>query len=172
MDAWCQQHTGQPYDAAGRWAASGEVDATLLRLLCADSYFQRTGPRSTGRDHFSLGWLQAQLQHLNRSLAPEDVQATLLELTASSIAAALAGPLDRVILCGGGVFNTTLTAALQRLLGPVRLEPSDLHGLPAMQVEAAAFGWLALQALAGRPGNCTAVTGAQGPRVLGAIYPA
>lgn len=174
MDGWCQRHTGQPFDAAGAWAAGGQVIPTLLQRLQAEPFLHQPPPKSTGRDLFNADWLAAQLQG-SADRAPQDVQATLAEFTALVCAASIQsyGPhSDVLIVCGGGAFNQHLMARLQALLPTLKVQPSDHHGLPAQQVEAAAFAWLARQALRGAPGNLPSVTGARGARVLGAIYPA
>ncbi|MBI2398590.1 MAG: anhydro-N-acetylmuramic acid kinase [Xanthomonadales bacterium] len=171
MDAWCQTHTGATFDRDGRWAAQGRVLDGLLARLAADPYFPRPAPKSTGRETFQLQWLR---EHLEGSEDSADVQATLLALTAQTVASALrrecAGA-RRVIACGGGVHNPQLMAALRLALAPVRLETSDLYGLDPDYVEAMLFAWLARETLEGRPGNRPEVTGARGARVLGAIYP-
>ncbi len=175
MDLWCERHTGQRFDANGAWAASGQSVPALLARMQQDPYFSLHGPRSTGRDHFNARWLDAHLQaHLGAggNLQPQDVQATLCALTTWSIARTLPSILDKVVVCGGGSFNATLMSELARQLGGLPVVTSDALGLPAMQVEAAAFAWLAMQTLAARPGNVKEVTGAAGPRILGAIYPA
>lgn len=177
LDAWALHHLGQARDDNGAFAASGTVNQTLLTALLSDPYFSRPLPKSTGREHFHLAWLQAHLSALP-PMSAADVQSTLLELSAHSISAALAmhAPATcRVIACGGGVHNgalmARLAAALPAQLGhPCSLETSTSHGLDADFVEAAAFAWLARETLAGRPGNCVDVTGAAGPRVLGAVY--
>lgn len=174
MDAWCLRHTGRGYDADGAWATSGRVDAALLARLLAEPWFALPPPKSTGRDQFHLAWLTAALGDAPRR--PEDVQATLCALSARTVAEALraAQPgTTRVIACGGGVHNAALMAALAAELGPaVTLEDSAAHGLDPDAVEAMAFAWLAERTLAGLPGNLPAVTGAAGPRVLGAVFPA
>ncbi len=174
LDAWAQRHLGQPFDAGGAWAAGAEPSAELLDALLADAYFTAPPPKSTGRDHFHLDWLQRALRELP-ALPPQRVQATLAELCARSAADALrahAPATGELLVCGGGVANVDLLARLRRLLPGVRVLDSASRGLPAQQVEGAAFAWLAARALAGLPGNEAAATGARGPRVLGAIYPA
>lgn len=177
MDGWCQRHTGQPYDSGGAWAARGQPMAPLLALLLQEPFFAAKPPKSTGRDLFHAGWLERALQCGGWMQAPpEDVQATLVELTASTCAQELlrhaAGACQLLIVCGGGALNAHLMQRLAALLPGVRVESSAQHGLPPQQVEAAAFAWLAYQCLAGQPGNLASVTGARGPRVLGALYPA
>lgn len=174
MDAWCQRHRSQPFDAGGAWARSGAAHPELLAQLLADPYFALPPPKSTGREHFSLAWLDAALANWP-DLPAATVQATLLELTASACAASVvsyAFDSTEVVVCGGGAFNTALLQRLQALLPAQRVRPSDALGLPAQQVEAAAFAWLAQQTRLGLVGNLPSVTGARGPRVLGAIYPA
>lgn len=177
LDEWCERHTGQRYDADGAWGASGECDAALLSTLLDDPYFSVSGIKSTGRDHFNLHWLQQRLQGYP-GLRPQDVQATLTTFTAATIALGLQSldwggqPAADLLVCGGGAFNSGLMAALAQQLPGVTVLRSDDAGWPAMLVEAAAFAWLARQCVLGLPGNEPAVTGAQGARVLGAIYPA
>jgi len=174
LDAWCRQHTGQPYDDQGRWAASGRVRQDLLDALLREPFFALPPPKSTGRDLFNPDWLAARLQG-HAGLAPEDVQATLAELTARSCAADLQrhGPGSRrLIVCGGGALNTHLRRRLQALLPTIAVSSSETEGLPPLQVEAAAFAWLARKTLHRETGSLQSVTGARGARVLGAIYPA
>lgn len=174
LDAWCQQHTGQPFDAGGAWAASGRLVPRLLERLLAEPYLAQAPPKSTGRDLFSLAWLAEQLQHFAAE-RPEDIQYTLSEFTVIPCVEGVNSYLKdstSLIVCGGGAYNLHLLARLRAGLPSVRLSTSDAHGLPPMQVEAAAFAWLARQAMQRRPGNLASVTGALGPRILGAIYPA
>lgn len=174
MDAWIHHHSGQSYDRDGAWAASGQVQEPLLHALLGDPFFQTTGPKSTGRELFNLPWLMQQ-RDTQPGYRPEDVQATLLELTATSIAASLrqAQPhCSELLVCGGGAHNKALVGRLQALLSTVKVSRTDDHGVPADWVEAMAFAWLAHCCLNNIPGNRPEVTGARGLRVLGAIYPA
>ena len=172
MDAWCERHLGHPFDAGGAWALTGAVDTALLVRLLDDPYFRRPPPKSTGREHFHLDWVK---RHLQGSERPQDVQATLLELSATTVADALRAhqpATARVLACGGGVRNTALLARIEALLPGVVVASTGAYGLDPDFVEAAAFAWLARQAVMGRPGNVASVTGAAGPRVLGVVYPA
>lgn len=174
MDAWCLQHTGQPYDAAGAWAASGHLLPELLTALMDEPYFAAPLPKSTGRDLFSLDWLADKLTPFADAV-PADVQHTLTEFTARTCLDSLRPYLSdakHLIVCGGGAFNSHLMARLQAGAPSLKVSPSDAHGLPPLQVEAAAFAWLARQTVHRQPGNLASVTGAAGPRVLGGIYPA
>lgn len=174
LDLWCERHRGERFDEGGRWAAAGRVDPALLALLRGDGYFARVPPKSTGRDDFDAAWLDAHLQRLDAPPAPVDVQATLLELTASTVADDLRrhAPRTRQLhVCGGGARNVAMLAALARHLPDVAVTPTDASGLAATQVEAAAFAWLAHAHVERQPGNRPEVTGARGPRVLGAFYP-
>lgn len=178
MDGWCQTHTGQSYDDGGQWAATGQVLPALLDRLLAEPFLQQPPPKSTGRDLFHADWLAGHLSASATSPAdarPADVQATLTEFTAR----ACAGAVQRfgrgggeLLVCGGGAFNTQLMQRIAALLPGVAVDTTAARGLPPQQVEAAAFAWLARQALLGLPGNLPAVTGARGPRILGAIHPA
>ncbi|MBV7428406.1 MULTISPECIES: anhydro-N-acetylmuramic acid kinase [unclassified Acidovorax] len=174
MDHWCQQHTGQPFDADGAWAASGQVLPALLASLLDEPFLHKPPPKSTGRDLFNPIWLARHLQPW-ASADPVDVQATLTEYTARACAISANSYQENsntLAVCGGGALNTHLMARLQAACPAVRVVATDALGLPALQVEAAAFAWLAWQALHGQPGNLASVTGAVGARVLGAVYPA
>ncbi len=173
MDAWMFAHCGEGFDADGRFAATGRVDEALVAMLLAEPYFALPPPKSTGRDLFHLPWLRERLAR--RDLAAADVQATLLELSARSIAQALLAHLPgvhRVLACGGGVHNGALMRRLADLLPGVDVGSTARIGIDPDFVEAMGFAWLARQTLNGWAGNLPSVTGAQGLRVLGAIYPA
>jgi anhydro-N-acetylmuramic acid kinase len=171
MDAWIQRHLGKSFDKDGAWAQSGHPDDNLLNTLLADEFFSRKPPKSTGRETFHLPWVE---RHLTGRERPEDVQATLLALTTTSIARSVlsycAGTTE-IYLCGGGAQNRALIALLKAMLPEVPIARTDELGVGADWVEACAFAWLAHQALQRRPGNLPAVTGATGLRILGAIYP-
>lgn len=172
MDAWCLQHTGQPFDQGGAWAASGQCLPDLLARLLDEPYFSQPLPKSTGRDLFNPDWLQIKLRGF-ATAQPQDVQATLTELTASACAESVysyAKESSRLIVCGGGAFNHHLLQRLQARLPSIPVATSDQDGLPPLEVEAAAFAWLAYQTMHHKPGNLPSVTGAAGPRILGAIY--
>jgi anhydro-N-acetylmuramic acid kinase len=174
MDGWCAKHLGRAYDDRGAWAASGSVHAPLLAGMLAEPYFACTPPKSTGRDLFHLDWLQS---HLARHpvLAPADVQATLAELTARACAndvARHAPGLPKLAVCGGGALNDHLMRRLAALLPGTQVLSTADAGLPPLQVEAAAFAWLARKTLRGEPLALESTTGARGARVLGCIYPA
>ncbi|MDR6096054.1 MULTISPECIES: anhydro-N-acetylmuramic acid kinase [Stenotrophomonas] len=172
LDAWCERHTGRTYDADGAFAASGVVDAGLLARWRDDPWFALPPPKSTGREQFHLAWVQQQIgdgQHV-----AADVQATLLELTAVTVADALLRTLPgarRVLVCGGGVRNGHLMQRLAARLPGVVVESSARHGLDPDYLEALGFAWLAQRTLDGLAGNLPSVTGAAGPRILGAIHP-
>ena len=182
LDMWCEWQTGHAFDANGEWGAGGEVREDWLEDALQEPYFHLPPPKSTGRDLFNADWL-------NRWLAPHgltdgpvsdaqmarDVQATLCALTARTAAEALrehAPEASEVVVCGGGALNGDLMRRLGEQLPGVRVGRSDAHGLDVMQVEAAAFAWLAWCHVNRQPGNVPGVTGAGGARVLGALYPA
>lgn len=172
MDAWCERHTSAAFDADGAFAGRGEVDVALLARLLDEPWFALAPPKSTGREQFHLAWVEARLGGGER---PQDVQATLLELSATTIVDALRAQQPatrRLLACGGGVRNTRLLGRIAALLPGVVVESTEAHGLDPDFVEAMAFAWLARQTLAGLPGNVPSVTGARGPRVLGVVYPA
>ena len=171
LDAWINEVRSEPYDAHGAWSAEHQVIEPLLLGLTEDPYFDKRGPRSTGPEHFNLGWLK---RYLTGGENPGDVQATLAELTAFAIAQSLEelwGDLEGVYVCGGGARNTDLMRRLGRRLAPhdIALGTTDDLGLDAEWVEASAWAWLAYARLHGIPANAPLVTGAAGPRVLGTI---
>jgi anhydro-N-acetylmuramic acid kinase len=172
LDHWAERHLGTPCDRGGAWAAQGRVIPELLDQMLSDPYFQRRGPRSTGREHFNSQWLY-QWAPLLDTHAAVDVQATLAELSAKSIAQALAAATfnpHTVLVCGGGVHNADLLERLRANLawGP-RVCSCAEAGMDPDALEAAAFAWLAYRCLSGQSGNAPQVTGAAGERILGAI---
>lgn len=176
LDSWSRRHLEQAYDARGNWAASGSVHAALLARLLQDPYFLLSPPKSTGRETFSDAWLERALVGACPQGAPPaaDVQATLSELTARSIAEGLqraggTGPAE-VLVCGGGAFNTDLMGRLERALPGARLATTARYGVAPEHVEAAGFAWLAHRFVEGEPGNIPAVTGARRPVPLGGLY--
>lgn len=173
MDAWCLRHRGEAFDRGGLFAASGQVDESLLAELLDDAYFDLPPPKSTGREHFHLAWLDTHPRVAE--LPPEDVQATLLALSAVSVAEAIerhAADAADVVACGGGVHNTALMHAIGARLDGRPLLASSAFGIDPDVMEAMAFAWLAYRRVRGEPGNLPAVTGARGPRLLGALYAA
>lgn len=172
LDAWTERHLDLPYDADGAFAASGRVDPTLLRRLLDEPYFARRPPKSTGREVFHLTWLQSHLRGL--VLAPKDVQATLVALSAESIAAAIraeAPDTRQVFACGGGVHNPVLMQAIAAALAPIKVGSVATVGIDPDYVEAMTFAWFARERLENRAvKNVASVTGARGARVLGAIH--
>ncbi len=170
MDGWIKLRSGKPYDESGRWAASGQVIDALLEDLLADPFFKQAPPKSTGRDLFNMTWLE---QHLPSDYKAEDVQRTLLELTARSISLAVSqycGHPDEIYLCGGGAHNLALLQRLRQLLHPVKIGLTNDLAIDVSSVEAAAFAWLARQTMHQAAGSLAEVTGAKGARILGAIY--
>ncbi|MEN9727532.1 MAG: anhydro-N-acetylmuramic acid kinase [Pseudomonadota bacterium] len=172
MDCWIAQHLGLPFDKAGAWARGGREIPGLLERLLAEPYFSRSAPKSTGRELFNLAWLRQRLEK-GESRAPEDVQRTLVELTAVTIAneIQLYQPRgDAVFVCGGGAQNSLLMERLAALLPDRRVQRTDEAGVPGAALEAMAFGWLAHRRMTGQAGNAPCVTGASRPAVLGALY--
>jgi len=175
MDAWTQRHLGQAYDRDGAWAQRGQVHQDLLARMLAETYFSQAAPKSTGPELFNLTWLQTHASEHLDAMAAQDIQATLLELSARSLMEAIepnAPDAACVLICGGGAYNTALMRRLRALANGRRVESTANYGVEPAWVEAVAFAWLARQTLLGLPGNLPAVTGASGLRVLGAIYSA
>ncbi|GMG85682.1 anhydro-N-acetylmuramic acid kinase [Biformimicrobium ophioploci] len=172
LDYWIGLQQGLSYDADGAWGASGRVHPELMERLMADPYFSAPPPKSTGREAFNPAWLETGMSGL--SVAAADVQATLCEVTATSIAQAVQAfsPGGEVLICGGGAHNADLLKRLRRRLPTWSVSTTDQYGIAADWVEAVAFAWLAKQTLAGLAGNCPGVTGASEETVLGGIFPA
>jgi anhydro-N-acetylmuramic acid kinase len=174
MDYWCQKHTGQAFDSGGQWAASGQVIPDLLTRLLNEPYFTKTPPKSTGRDLFNPAWLEARLTGFS-GLKPVDIITTLTELTSNACTVSVASygiNSKSLLVCGGGALNNHLMARLKARLPGVRVESTECHGLPPLQVEAAAFAWLARKCAQRETGSLQKVTGARGARILGGIYAA
>ena len=173
LDHWIERQRHLAYDRDGQWAASGKVAPELLEKLLAHPYLQLSGPRSTGKEAFNLPWLYDILSGL-AELAAEDVQATLSQFTAQTIADAIANSalaVTEAYVCGGGAHNTDLVKRLDDAMPDCKVDRTAALGIDPDWVEAATFAWLAASTLAGQPGNAPKVTGAAQPRVLGAIYP-
>lgn len=173
LDDWYRRHHEGRYDDGGNWAATGKPDENLLAELLADPYFAAAPPKSTGTDYFCGAWLDAALARHAPTPVPRDVQATLAELTARTVAGALtmsASTPTRLAVCGGGAHNANLLGRLQKRLPTTRVGTTADWGIDPDWVEAAAFAWLARERLAGRPGNAPSVTGARVPTPLGGVY--
>ncbi|MEO4048816.1 anhydro-N-acetylmuramic acid kinase [Pseudomonas sp. CAU 1711] len=174
LDAWIGKIRGESFDRDGAWAASGSPNEALLGRLLGDPYFAGTGPKSTGRELFNLSWLERHLASFTE-LPAADVQRSLLELSARSIVESLrqAQPdTGELLVCGGGAHNGMLMRRLQELLPGCKVASTATRGVPPDWVEAMAFAWLAHCCLQRIAANRPSVSGARGPRVLGAIYPA
>ncbi len=172
LDRWIERTRGLPRDENGEWSAGGRVDRTLLDALLDEPYFSAPPPKSTGRERFNAAWLDAKLAAIGRRLGDRDVQATLAELTAETIAAAVARHAvgcARLIVCGGGAHNADLIRRLARA-AQLPVETTERYGIGPDWVEGAAFAWLARMRLAGLPGNVPSVTGARRPVMLGGVY--
>lgn len=169
IDAWCHQHTGAFYDKDGQWAKTGQVQPELLAKLCADSYFQLSPPKSTGRDYFNLSWLQhhATLVHFK----PEDIQATLCQFTVDTIAQAIQNyAVDSVFVCGGGVHNPLIMNGLTAALANSTVKSTHALNIDPNWVEAISFAWFAHQRIQHLACDLQGITGARQPTILGCTY--
>ena len=172
MDHWCMQHRGLSYDDDGQWARTGQVDGPLLQAMLSEPFLQQAPPKSTGRDLFHVQWLTSHLANL-ANISAVDVQATLTEFTALACVKDVsrhANGAKKLIVCGGGALNGFLMERLQSALPNCKVLSSTLRGMPALQVEATAFAWLARQTVLGLTGNAPKVTGAKGARILGGVF--
>ncbi|PNT89269.1 anhydro-N-acetylmuramic acid kinase [Coxiella burnetii] len=171
LDAWCLMNLNKDYDDQGQWAASGRVQEKLVAQLLAEPYFQTPPPKSTGREYFNLNWLKKNLN--GEKFDPVDIQATLVELTARSVANCCRNfSMDSgsLWLCGGGARNHHLVNRLKVLCKPLRVTTTEEIGIHPDWLEAVCFAWLAKQTLEKKPGNLPSVTGAKKSAILGAIY--
>ncbi|MYD97733.1 MAG: anhydro-N-acetylmuramic acid kinase [Gammaproteobacteria bacterium] len=171
LDAWTRHCLSTPFDHDGTWSASGERQARLFDVLCADAFVGREPPKSTGKETYNLDYVIDACRGLD--LEPADVQATLAEFTAWSIATSVrrwGPPGGDVVVCGGGRRNAHLMERLTTHLDGYDVMPCDDLDVDGDALEAAAFAWFAHHRLERRAGNAPAVTGASGPRVLGAVY--
>jgi anhydro-N-acetylmuramic acid kinase len=170
LDAWISRHEGKEFDAGGTWAAAGQVDDTLLEDLLDEPYLRAAPPKSTGRELFNLPWLQSKLGADSRQ--PRDVQATLQQFTARSLADAVRryAPGAALYVCGGGARNVNLLKAIAQLIAPQRVASTEALGLDPDFVEAVAFAWFAKRTLGGLTSSAGGVTGATGARILGGVF--
>lgn len=168
LDAWIRKHHGKAYDDDGRWAASGTVIRPLLMTLLEDPYFSLRPPKSTGVEYFNLRWLEKKAEL--EAFDPGDIQATLAELTAQSVAAAVPAAVDEILVCGGGVHNSDLLERVRAACPGRAIESTVKHGLDPDAVEAVLFAWLARERLADRAQDTPPITGADRPVLLGTIY--
>ncbi len=174
LDAWIRRHRGEALDRDGAWAGCGSVDPLLLQTLLADPYFGQRGPKSTGIEYFNLAWLQPLLRRSrpgDHPLTPADVQATLAELTAATVADAIRpfAPAD-ILVCGGGVHNGDLLRRMRRRLPDSPLRSTAAAGLDPDWVEGVLFAWLARERMAGRPQDTRRITGAREAVLLGSVF--
>ena len=172
LDEWTQLHLSKDFDKDGDWASSGHCNQVLLTTLLDENYFNAAPPKSTGKDFFNLEWLNDKLPKASTSLAPNDIQATLLELSIITISDAItcyADDTDEILVCGGGVHNKAMMAGLSSRLA-ARVYSTDKAGIDPDAVEAAAFAWLAERRMTNKPGNLTSVTGARSQVILGGVY--
>ena len=173
MDEWIQQHLDQDFDRDGVWASSGQCNQELLSQLLDEAYFKTAPPKSTGKDYFNLQWLENKLSMLKTSIDANDVQATLLELSTTTISEAIknhAPDCDEILVCGGGVHNKLMMQRLSDLQSETKISSTEKAGLDPDAVEAVAFAWLAKCRMENQSGNLTSVTGADDQVILGAIY--
>lgn len=173
MDGWCERHTGEQYDHNAQWAKQGQTDTTLLNQLLSDPYLAKSFPKSTGREHYNVEWLE---QQLTTPLLAQDVQRTLCEFTAQSITQQIhefkEGPSCELLVCGGGARNPLLMERLQQVAPDWKILPTSDRGIPGDYLEAMAFAWLARQRVHNQPSNLPSVTGASCKASLGVLYPA
>lgn len=171
LDGWAQRHLGRPYDDEGNLARRGRVDAALLDALLAHPFITRPPPKSTGRETFNLAWVDALLA-TRAPLPTADVQATLAEFTAASVAINLQAhrTVQELLVCGGGVFNGDLMARIARRLPWLAVRSTAEAGVDPQQVEALTFAWLARQRMHEQALDLRTVTGARRPAILGCVY--
>ena len=172
IDAWNYTCNNSSFDDNGDWGRSGAVQNKLLNILLNETYFSLPAPKSTGKELFNLSWLHEKLGLGTSNHKPEDIQATLTELTSKSIANNIPTSCDELFICGGGIHNKYLIERLQNHLPNLPIASTQTLGIDPDWMEAIAFSWLAKQTIEGNAGNLPSTTGAKGSRILGAIYSA
>ncbi|QLB12185.1 anhydro-N-acetylmuramic acid kinase [Bisgaardia hudsonensis] len=174
LDSWINKHLGQPYDKNAQWAKTGKINNNLLQVLLDEPYFSIPAPKSTGRELFNLAWLEKKLKNFT-ALLPEDVQATLVELTVQCTAQQLQHIQSELpcllLVCGGGAKNPLIIEGLQESLPQWQVATTTDYGIDIDYVEAAAFAWLAYKRINNQSSNLPMVTGAKNAVSLGVIYP-
>lgn len=173
MDTWIHKHQGKTFDTEGKWAASGKLNLLLLKSFLADNYLQLPPPKSTGREYFHEAWLQNHLAKISDTISPADIQATLAEFTAQSIAMHIqryAVNTQRVLICGGGIHNDIVISRLTDLLQPIQVDSTENFGVHPDWIEAFSFAWFAFKTLHHQTSNLASVTGAKHECVLGGVY--
>lgn len=169
MDCWIQKHKGNQYDRDGAWGKTGDLSSGLLEQCLSEPYFNLPPPKSTGRELFNLVWIEHQLDQVGRSVSPVDVQRTLGELTAYSLADQLPQDLDALYVCGGGARNKWLMALIQNQVS-IPVMTTEALGFAPQWIEAAAFAWIAAATINKKPCTIPSVTGASGSSIAGAVY--
>jgi len=173
LDDWIQHNKNEEYDKDSLWANSGKENSELLAQCLSDAYFSLPAPKSTGRDYFNLEWLKGYLSKHDSELAAEDVQATLLKLSAITICNSMqenANNYNEVLVCGGGAYNPGMMESLEKLLPNMKVSTTTDYGLTPNCIEAVTFAWLAKQRMENKPANLPDVTGADKKVLLGGIY--
>jgi anhydro-N-acetylmuramic acid kinase len=171
LDYWIQRNKNKKYDNQGKWASTGKIISNLLAEFMKEPFFRKKPPKSTGRDLFNSSWLET-FNHKKHN--PEDIQRTLLELTAVSINQSIeryCNEADEIFICGGGSKNIFLKYRLEQLTG-LKINDTETLGIPSQAVEAIAFGWLANESINNIPNNSPSITGSSGKRILGITHPA
>jgi anhydro-N-acetylmuramic acid kinase len=173
MDYWIGLHKGERFDNEGAWALSGEINQSLLAHLLADPFFKAPPPKSSGREYFNADWLHAKIKSTKLRIPAEDIQATLLELTAECIRIAVQESKIKIVeiyLCGGGTKNKAIIERLKAKHSDIKIETTEVLGMNPQFVEGAAFAWFAYQTFHRLTSNEPNATGAKDKRILGGIY--
>ena len=169
LDSWIRRCKGVAYDRDGVFAQSGEVNSELLKSFLKDPYFKKSPPKSTGREYFNENWIANHLP-MFQTIKDEDIQRTLLELTALSIQKDVqTSDVSLLIVCGGGAKNIFLMQRLNDLC-QCEVTSSDTLGVSGDAMEAMAFAWLAYKRVYGEVVNLHSVTGTRKNSILGGIY--
>ncbi len=173
LDDWTQLNKNEDYDKDSLWASSGIENSELLKQLLNDNYFSLPAPKSTGREYFNLEWLKGYLTKHDSEVSPENIQATLFRLSATTICNAIqeyANEYNEVLVCGGGAYNPLLMKTIQDLLPDIKVSTTAEFGLTPDCIEAVTFAWLAKQRIENKTANVPSVTGANKSVLLGGIY--
>lgn len=167
LDAWISKHKNLSFDGSGEWAKTGSVDYILLDAMMSEAYFSLPFPKSTGREKFNERWLDDMLKGTHKEIPLQDVQRTLLELTALSISnEVLKFNTDVALLCGGGAHNDFLVERIKVLMPNIEVGIAQNTDY----IEAMTFAWLAYKRIHEEKVNLKDVTGAKENTILGGVY--
>lgn len=175
IDGWCEKYFGMNYDKNGEIARSGRLNNELLKIMLNDEYFQKSYPKSTGREYFNLEWVKKKIVNVDSGFRmndnfSKDILRTLVELTAASIVnEAKKFDIDSIILCGGGAKNGFLVERIRNLFGK-EVKTTNNYGIQEDAIEAMMMAYFAYLRINKIPPKLKSITGAKENLILGGLY--